>query len=104
MITPYTTLPHIVGPHAIFGEEGPKPDVRQSEGCTAMSLPLARRMAKTALPGQTLSCGFCRATTHGNTFAVHLARTATSAFPVVLDTNILTMCRHCVPCVRLRAR
>jgi hypothetical protein len=35
---PHTST-HIVGPHAIFGEEGPKPDVRQSEGCTAMSLP-----------------------------------------------------------------
>jgi hypothetical protein len=52
---------------------------------------LARRTAKEALPEMMLPCALCRASTHGNAFAVSKDpfavsawRTATKTFPVVL--------------------
>jgi hypothetical protein len=47
---------------------------------------VARRTAKGALPGMTLPCGLCRASTHDNAFVMPLAHTAKHAFPVVLGT------------------
>jgi hypothetical protein len=51
---------------------------------------LARHTAKSTLPGMTLPCDLCRASTHGNAFAVpivafavQLSRMAMLAFPVV---------------------
>jgi hypothetical protein len=60
---------------------------------------LEKRTAKNSLPGSTLPCSRCRASTHGKgfavrfpPFAVRFARTAKNCSPVVLAGVIVVLC------------